>query len=72
MADGVQRAHQAGKWVGMVGGSPEVVRRFRAMGFDFVAIASDLGLLMQAATGAIDALRADGAPAATAGTRAGY
>lgn len=56
MADAVQRAKAVGKFVGTVGGTPELVREYRAMGFDFVAIASDLGLLMRAATGAVQAL----------------
>jgi 2-keto-3-deoxy-L-rhamnonate aldolase RhmA len=63
MADGVKRAHTAGRWVGTVGGTPELVREYRAMGFDFVAIASDLGLLMRAATDAVKALQPDGAAA---------
>jgi 2-keto-3-deoxy-L-rhamnonate aldolase RhmA len=58
MADAVRRAKAVGKWVGTVGGTPELVREYRAMGFDFVAIASDLGLLMRAATGAVQALAA--------------
>lgn len=72
MADGVKRAHAAGQWIGTVGGTPEVVREYRAMGFDFVAIGSDLGLLMQAATDAVGALGASGAPAVPAPARAGY
>jgi 2-keto-3-deoxy-L-rhamnonate aldolase RhmA len=64
MADAVRRAHAAGRWVGTVGGTAEVVRDYRAMGFDFVAIASDLGLLMRAATGAVAELAA--APAHSA------
>ena len=42
---------------GTVGGTPEVVAQYRAAGFDFVAIASDLGLLMRAAQAAITALK---------------
>ena len=56
MADAVRRCKALGKPVGTVGGTPELVREYRAMGFDFVAIASDLGLLMRAATGAVQAL----------------
>lgn len=56
MADAVRRCKAAGKPVGTVGGTAEVVQQYRAMGFDFVAIASDLGLLMRAATGAVQAL----------------
>ena len=57
MVDAVRRCKALGKPVGTVGGTPELVREYRAMGFDFVAIASDLGLLMRAATGAVQALR---------------
>ncbi len=77
MADAVRRCHAVGKPVGTVGGTPEVVQQYRAMGFDFVAIASDLGLLMRAAQGAVAAVRAaaDGgtppAPAAKPGS-SGY
>ena len=53
MADAVKRCKALGMPVGTVGGTPEVVRQYRDMGFDFVAIASDLGLLMRAATGAV-------------------
>jgi 2-keto-3-deoxy-L-rhamnonate aldolase RhmA len=57
MADCVRRCHAAGKPVGTVGGTPEVVTQYREAGFDFVAVASDLGLLMRAAAGAITALQ---------------
>jgi 2-keto-3-deoxy-L-rhamnonate aldolase RhmA len=57
MADAVQRCHAAGKPVGTVGGTPEVVAQYRAMGFDYVAIASDLGLMMRAAREAMAALK---------------
>ena len=57
MGQAVRRCKAAGKPVGTVGGTAEVVAQYRAMGFDFVAIASDLGLLMRAAQGAITAMR---------------
>ncbi len=68
MANAAQRAHQIGMPIGTVGGTPEVVAQYRAIGYDFVAVASDLGLLMRAAQAAAQALRAiDGAaPAASA------
>ncbi|MBL0086134.1 MAG: HpcH/HpaI aldolase/citrate lyase family protein [Ideonella sp.] len=65
MADAVQRCHALGKPVGIVGGTAEVVAQYRALGFDFLAIASDLGLLMRAAQAASAALRAQ-EPAADA------
>ena len=58
MADAARRARAVGKPVGTVGGTPEVVARYREIGYDYVAIASDLGLLMRAAQGAVQALRA--------------
>lgn len=54
--DAVKRANKAGRWIGTVGGTPEVVEQYRGFGFDFVAIASDLGLLMRGATAAVKAL----------------
>ncbi|HEU0204139.1 MAG TPA: aldolase/citrate lyase family protein [Burkholderiaceae bacterium] len=53
----VQRAKAAGKPIGTVGGTPEVVSQYRAIGFDFVAVGSDLGLLMRSAQAALNALR---------------
>ena len=74
MADAVRRAKAVGKVVGTVGGTAELVREYRAMGFDFVAIGSDLGLLMGAATGAVQALAhpTTGAPAVGAPSNSGY
>jgi 2-dehydro-3-deoxyglucarate aldolase len=56
MADAARRCKAVGKPVGTVGGTPEVVVQYRAMGYDFVAIASDLGLLMRGAQAAVKAL----------------
>ena len=58
MAEGVQHCHAAGKPVGTVGGTPEAVAIYRAAGFDFIACASDLGLMMRAATAALSTIRA--------------
>jgi 2-keto-3-deoxy-L-rhamnonate aldolase RhmA len=57
MAKAAQRCKAIAKPVGTVGGNPEVVAQYRAAGFDFVGIASDLGLLMQGARAVISALR---------------
>jgi 2-keto-3-deoxy-L-rhamnonate aldolase RhmA len=57
MGQAAQRARQCGKPIGTVGGSPEVVAQYRAAGFDYIAIASDLGLLMRGAQAAVSALR---------------
>lgn len=57
MAQAVQRAKRLGKPVGTVGATPEVVAQYRAIGFDFVAVGSDVSLLMRAAHAAIASLR---------------
>jgi 2-dehydro-3-deoxyglucarate aldolase len=57
MSRGVQRCKALGVPVGTVGATPEHVAQYRAAGFDFVAIASDLGLMMQGARAAIGSLR---------------
>lgn len=68
MQQAAQRCRQLGKPVGTVGGNPAVVQRYREAGFDFVALASDLGLLMQSAQAGLAALRQNGAaPAASSG-----
>ena len=57
MADAAQRARRLGKPVGTVGGTTEMAARYRALGYDFVGVASDLGLLMRSAQAAVQALR---------------
>jgi len=57
MAQVVRRCKTLNKPVGAVGGTPQVVTQYRAIGFDFIAIGSDLGLLIQGAQSAIAALR---------------
>lgn len=69
MADAARRCAAVGKPVGTVGGTPEVVAQYRAIGFTFVAVASDLGLMMRAAQGALAALRAAPALAQAGGTQ---
>ena len=60
MCQAAQRCKATGKAVGTVGGTPEVVTQYRAAGFTFLAIASDLGLMMRAAKSAVSALRTSG------------
>jgi 2-keto-3-deoxy-L-rhamnonate aldolase RhmA len=63
MGRSAERCRALGKPVGTVGGTPELVAQYRAMGFDYVAVASDMGLLMRGALAAVQALRAqDGRP----------
>lgn len=57
MAQAVQRAKALGKPIGTLGGTPEMVAQYRAVGFDYVALSSDLGLLMRGAQAAVAALR---------------
>lgn len=54
----VQRCKSIGRPVGAFGATPEVVAEYRAVGFDFVAIGSDLALLVRAARESIAALKA--------------
>jgi len=54
----VRRAKSLGRPIGTLGGTAEQARRYREMGFDFIALGSDLGMLMRGAQTAIDALRA--------------
>ena len=53
----VQRCKRAGVPVGTVGGTPDAVAQYRAIGFDFVAVGSDLGLMMRGAMNALSALK---------------
>jgi len=57
MSQAVQRCKALGKPVGTIGGDPESVAQYRAAGFDYVAVGSDLGLFMSGARSAIAALR---------------
>jgi 2-dehydro-3-deoxyglucarate aldolase len=57
MAKAVQRCKAVGTPVGTVGGTPETVAQYRATGFDYVAVSSDIGLMMRSALAAIAALR---------------
>lgn len=57
MGDAAQRCRRLGIPVGTVGATPDVVTQYRAMGFNFIAVASDLALLMRGAQAAVHALR---------------
>lgn len=57
MSQAASRAQAVGRPIGAIGHSPGVVAQYRAAGFHFVAIGSDLGLMMQGAHAAIGALR---------------
>jgi 2-keto-3-deoxy-L-rhamnonate aldolase RhmA len=53
----VQRCKVVDMPVGTVGQTPELVAQYRAMGFDYIGVASDLALLMRGAHEAMTALR---------------
>jgi len=57
MGDAARRCKALGKPVGTVGSTPDVVTQYRAMGFDYLAISSDMGLLMSGALASVKALR---------------
>lgn len=46
LAEGVDVCKRAGKSVGIVGPTPEIVKRYLDMGFTWVAIASDMGMMV--------------------------
>jgi len=56
LADCARRANAIGMPIGIVGPTPEMVSEFVAMGYDYVAIASDLGMMMRQAGAFIAAL----------------
>ena len=60
-------ARRVGLPCGIVGGSAEMVRAYEEAGFSYVAIGSDLALMMAAARGALKELRGGDAPAQTGG-----
>ena len=60
MSQAVQRCKLLGRPIGTLGASPETVAQYRALGYDFVAVASDIGFMIRAAQAAISALRTPG------------
>lgn len=75
MAQAAQRARALGKPIGAIGATPELVAQYRAAGFGFVAIGSDIGLLMRGAHAVVQSLRTPDSEhhvhSLAAGTRAG-
>ena len=57
MTDAVKRIKALGKPAGTLGGSVEQFQQYRAMGFDFIALGSDLGHLMRGVQTAFAAVR---------------
>ncbi|OZI37472.1 2-dehydro-3-deoxyglucarate aldolase [Bordetella genomosp. 10] len=57
--DVAKRCQALGKPCGIVGPTPEIVRQFLALGYRFVAVASDMGMMMRQATAFIQAIQPD-------------
>ncbi|MEY2802370.1 MAG: hypothetical protein RL513_1955 [Pseudomonadota bacterium] len=57
IADVAARCRRIGIPCGIVGPTPEMVVSFAAAGYDFVAVASDMGMMMRQATTFIEAIR---------------
>jgi 2-dehydro-3-deoxyglucarate aldolase/4-hydroxy-2-oxoheptanedioate aldolase len=49
IADAARRANAVGMPVGIVGPTPGMTKEFAAMGYDFIAVASDMGMMMRQA-----------------------
>jgi 2-keto-3-deoxy-L-rhamnonate aldolase RhmA len=74
MAQAVQGAKVAGVPIGTLAFTPDAAARYRAMSFDFLAVAADLHLIMQGSAATLRALRtqdgADHVHTLSGGTRA--
>ncbi len=57
IADAVRSANGLGKPVGTVGPTVDAITKYREMGFDFLAIGSELGLLMRILKQTLEASR---------------
>jgi 2-keto-3-deoxy-L-rhamnonate aldolase RhmA len=57
MAEAARRCRALGKPIGTLAGTPDLAVRYRAMGFCYVAVSADLGLLMRGAQDVLRALR---------------
>lgn len=57
IADVARRSQAVGIPCGIVGPTPEVVGRFLELGYRFVAVASDMGMMMRQATAFVQAIR---------------
>jgi len=67
LRDAAAEAQRLGLPCGIVGGTPDLVRSYVEAGFDYVAMGSDLSLMMGAARAALSALHGDDRPAGAAG-----
>lgn len=62
LADAAGRANRIGMPIGIVGPTPERVKAFAEMGYDFLALSSDLGFMMAHAQNGLAALRSTHTP----------
>ena len=65
--DAARRARAIGKPIGIVGPHPEMVGTFIQAGFNFVAIASDLGMMMRQAQAFLGQVKGQAVATASAG-----
>jgi 2-dehydro-3-deoxyglucarate aldolase len=71
IAAAVRRSLELGMPIGTIGGTPEQVAIYRAVGFSFLAVNSDIGLLVRSAREVLAALRGRDALPQSAGGDAG-
>ena len=57
LKDATQRANKIGKPIGTVGPTPEMVQQFIGYGYNFVAVASDMGMMMRQANAFFAAIK---------------
>lgn len=57
MARSVKRCHALGKPIGTVGGTTDAVATYREAGFDYIGVASDLGLMMRTCAATLSTIR---------------
>jgi 2-keto-3-deoxy-L-rhamnonate aldolase RhmA len=57
LKDSAERCRRIGTKIGTVGPTPEMVKDFIGYGYDFVAVASDMGMMMRQANQFLAALR---------------
>ena len=57
MAQSVKRCHAVGKPIGTVGGTTDAIAIYRKAGFDYIGVASDLGLMMRTCAATLSTIR---------------
>jgi 4-hydroxy-2-oxoheptanedioate aldolase len=72
IAEAVRGAHAAGKPIGIVGGTPDMLDRFLTYGYDWVALGSDLALMTTRATDWLTMIRGQRSGDESPGSSAAY